>query len=1003
MLWSPILFSGSNFPVSALTASKFNEIVTNNFILNFPVFINNENIFSRTSSISFLNASTNPIFDVDTGAGITQSVNILGPITASNIRNDISYFGDGESKSEVIWQNSSSQGLIKDETFYVENIRSYVSSMTTTTNANIGSGSSLDGDTGTFTAPFTVPNNATRPFPAQGLEGCSFSFQNSFLKPSAGNPGYASYQNGQFIKILRTTPKGNVDFFITASFSIPYSVTTLQTQELSAYLYVRRPPFDDDGVMDFDSVFGPVTLTADGDTPLTGSFTGSFIIPGDGISLLNGDFLDLRIEASNLTFTVGFSENEPGTLQSTAFFGLENEYNANLKPSIYLGTTSVSGSIFQGNPWQNNPTSLANVTLNPNVNKSLIRSKGIFFRSGSSLKNFYSGENPITASIRLFPANAAGSMGTNNNTSGLTFVVDGASSTSEFAESFIADGNFPPLEELGSSARLAITKSLAGDGLTFPTLNGNILRTDVLSLHISGNATYSGLQLDSNGLTLNDVSAGSGLSFSASKTSLEINVNKNTGGIITSSGGGSISLSPDLDGIGLNFSSGKSVLNIDSTEFITRSFDSSNDITLKTDSTNQQLAVGNSTAAVTQTTANINYNNSSSLSTGGEGFMGFIGDSPIIAGDGPTISQKTLITGSLFQSGTLAASGPNLILTGSSFHVRSQTFGINRGFVTFNSGSSTIYPFTSGSGGILVNTTPDSTSGSGFFFKKNTSGQTPNFSGDIIASGSWYISSQSSIGYESRTVLDTSPTFSYNNSSYKTISTVKSGSLNPIDGNQTYPSLYGARFLTQSIAPVNFSNAFKLTGIDPISFGPGNALTTADNSSVTLEAPYITTGSGGDIPDDAIIKGYKVSFQVSVTDTSKPVIALLQTRMKDSSNPNFQTIYSKSIDVTSGGSSGDISSNFNFGGEGSIWNLTTDPKELHKVQFRIRIDDVNNNTFRIKGFSGSIADNLYSTPRIQVSYNTKDQESSFFKDENSFDKYGSMYSYNGTPFIYIPS
>jgi hypothetical protein len=678
-----------------------------------------------------------------------------------------------------------------------------------------------------------------------------------------------------------------------------------------------------------------------------------------------------------------------------------------------MGTSVISGSDFIGNPWQDLPNSLQDITLDPiPTSKALYRGDGLLFlrEGGLGYTTYYIGSLPITGSLRLYPANNTGLMTSsfgNHNQSGLTF-VDGdyiSPIPDEISPSILTAGGFAPSAQYGTNWRLALTQSLAGTGLEFPSYLGNTISTDQITITLTGSSNGdSGLKLGVNGLAISDNLFDSD-DFIQEGGSGSIKEYTNGGIIISTNhspeqtlfGDNKVVLTGSLAGIGLNFSSQRSILNIDPSYIITQSADSR--IRLKVNSSPKTLAVGNTLAGgLFDSIVDVLYDNTSNVA-----YLGFEGDG---LGLGTFISKKILFTGSIFQSGSSIF--PNLnnsvfTITGSSLHVRSNHLGIlDYYFLTLNSGSPDEYPWSSGSGGILANTTTSDYSGSGFFFKKNT-GDSPTFFSDIISSGSWYISSQSSIPYEAHTIPDTSPTFSYNSDTYRTVGLAKMGTLTPNEGNNTYPAVYGARFMitssTNQVGP--WSNVQFLAGTSSII--PGNATTTTDGATVTLQCPFITTGSGGDIPSDAVIKGYRFLFQASVSDISKPVVAYMKTRMINAATP-FQTVFTKSIDVTSGGSPGTLSSNFYTGGPDSLFNLTSDPNELHKVAVQVYIPDANSNTFRLYYFSGSDSSNTYNVPRVQVYYNTREQEDSLFKDENAFDKYGTIYvnTGSGDVYMYVP-
>lgn len=758
--WARVLTSGSNFPITTLTSTTLANIPSGPNV--YPtLYVNTEGQFRKTGSIGYGPYTTGtPTFELNNGGpNLSQSLYTSGSsITSSGMPNDISIPDSGDFRSDVLWLSPENSGgpqgrVIKDSTIAVENTLTYEGSMVTNTNNNLASGSIFGGTL--HNAPFIAPTGND----AESLPGCVLSFRNSFI--NSGDVGYADYSYGSYINIEFTSPRSGPsgqDFYITASFSIPYAVETMQQQECYVYLYRRVAPA---GIGDWNGVYGPLTFIAgNGAGELgapTGSLTGSFILPaasGDDL-LIEGEKLELRVESETPSkpFHIGYFDDS----QDDAFFRLEGENSTNFKPAFFFDTklSSSATDAFQGSAWGSYSGSLGGVTLNPiPTSQALYRGDGILFLTSSGLgyTNTYTGNLNVTASIRLWDSSPAGNMyggGRNEaNLSGLSFTLgSGGDPTSQPPESQIVSGGFyfSPNYFL-NFPYLTLTSSLPSDGLEWGIINNLTILNTLLS------GSYSGLNINDAKLRLNPNIAGEGLIYSngilsldtASASGLKIDtIQSSTGLAITES----------LPGVGLDWkyspSTNRTVIDIIETvlevgEGMTGSVDiAAGPFRISTGSSFPPVPVSGvfikygSGPVINANRFLADYNTISHTSL--QSFTPVTSNGIKISGDFAT----TPSAGDIFNTKTTHFK-PSTGKTGFS----SQYINLNN--ITQNPSFHPFFdPWKRNNGGFIVQTSTDY-SGSAIFYASASTSPGVSYGGDVVPKVGWGLTTQSSVEHDAQ-------------------------------------------------------------------------------------------------------------------------------------------------------------------------------------------------------------------------------------------------------------
>lgn len=790
--WAPVLTSGSNFLVTTLTSSHFKEIAQNGSTVKTVFHDPQSKSLRQTGSIKFTNHNTQqPEFRIGLGTTPNSLFISSSTLSASFVPDGISRPDQGDFRSDILMhQPISSSGaprgrITRGSTIAIETVLTYTGSISGQTNAQLSSGS---GGSYATPAPFTAPTGNDSD--DNNIPGARVRFINA-LNP--GDVGYADYSDQRFIEIDKTSPKrgpsDSLEFFITCSFSIPY------TQEFGAdtdlKVYVVRRLYNED---DF-RILGPKTLkmgssvsTPDqsGTFDKTGSFTGSFILPtSQNDFLLEGETIELRVESDNAgrPYKIGYAPGEPGVTQSVFSFELEDEFTANFKPTIHFDVDGITGS-FIGEAWQAYSGSIGNVALN-NIpaDQGLYVGDGIMFYSGSSVasptvQSFFAGNTATTASIRLAGATGNGTIlvpGTLSpggpNLTGLTFALptDCANQLDPFA---VIAGKFPP--GVGKNS-LTFTSSFlpTSSGLIFKDPDGDFSE---IRVDLSGSSDgTSGLRLTAaNGLSISNNIGGPGLSLAAGnpkQLSLNINQADLLGLEIVSIQGGDagLALTGSLtQGRGLSWkfspSINRSFIQVDFTSSYGIPISSSLGFTASQDSSAPAIFFGVDTGLPIFSQLRTSYSASSDL-----------------VFQYATNQHSTLqsISGSLVTSGSTSAfsnSTSSFGTTGTSIHFRTSKFTTQYPFPLINSGAANSSPFRRKTGGIVVQTT-SSMSGSSAFYDLGANGGTAASwdAGRVLYEGGWMLTTASAVAANALNAISTTtnPTSVFDNDKIGVIKTVK--------------------------------------------------------------------------------------------------------------------------------------------------------------------------------------------------------------------------------------
>ena len=970
-----VLASDTTFAVSDITSSNF-KVLPENDITSIPVLLasKNEGIFRKTGSIKLNNFSTNPVLDIASGPNaLTQSLNLAGTVginslTASNTPNNISFTGDGLSKNDFVWRKSDDAGLARSDGFYIEQVLDWTGSHDASFalgNSAISSGSTFGGTK--HPAPFFAPVGNDD----EDLPGCVFSFRNIFFKPAVDNYIKWASSDGSFLEVKATTPIGGADFFTTYSFSIPYAVDTLQGQECYVYLFRRTGTA---GTGDWNGRYGPIEFRAlASQLQLTGSLTGSFIIPGNNDLLIEGEKLELRVESESPTkpFTIGFFSSS-----QYASITIENTYNADKRPRIYLGTTQLSASEFTGTAWGAYAGSLGNVSLSDiPVSKALYRGNGLVFLRAGGLGyiGYYRGTLPVTASLRLSPSDLDGAM-PGGNTSGFTYGIEGFPAN-ELTPSYITDGGYDTMEELGYSYGLALTSSLAGTGLSFGDISINGKRT--LSLLLSG-SDNSGLTAAPNigtndplGLRVrNSLFESSRFTFQASY-SASVNINSNNPISktnfrpldVSTFGNNKLVLNTAIPGFGLRYKDtflGRNVLQVqdgaallDDLEVVSSSLFTQ----LKTTGiANSPLRFGRSFLNTNQNSVDIFYTGSTGVGLINRGRVTMLTDIP----------KPRTIQGTVLVKGNFTTVNNDKVT-----NLQVDSFSTTDDFMVLNSGSNGFAPYSKDTGGFIIQTSADYSGSS--VFHKGTQGGPTSFDNETFDQeyGWWALSQTSSVAWNDTNVSGSSdPVYSLLDSpNIRSISTVKSGDiLNPNSGQTTAEKRPG----TVTDTFLNWSNISNLEDGNS-----GDATTTTTNAFVTC------SNFSFNVPSTAAIKGIYIQAYAKISSGTSNI----RFGVRLGSTGPFTIISNQIVSNTS-------YQVFTVGDQQTLFGLDPDGFGLggNQLQLAIGAGSLNSQTFSIAGFNFGFP---LESPQIQLAYNTEDQENSIHYSPKSVSKYGSIFVNSG--------
>ena len=360
------------------------------------------------------------------------------------------------------------------------------------------------------------------------------------------------------------------------------------------------------------------------------------------------EYRKILLSGSNAHVTQVTASNIPqATDNNTVLFADSNGRVRTLAALTYDSAATeiqFEGGTFSGS-FQGDGSSLTGVTAeiaNPLVD-------------GAGVANFvYSGSAGQTASLDLAPKG------------GLTFY----NSSNVDQGTGIGDGT--------DDYELGITSSLPGDGLEWQE-NYHKIRID---LDGTSNGT-SGLKTGSSGLTLSDNIGGDGIALSNGVLSVDLATNP---GLEISSN--KLQLQTGLDGNGLSFTTGNSVLGIDTNVVV----DDDNTITFKTGSTNIVISL--------------------TQDSGGTGVQDVTGgkQARLIKNPVLELNLSDTLTGDFTFNDDVIIKG-NLTVTGSGTEISLATQNLNIAdqFILVNSGSS-------GDGGFIVSTTD---ANGAFFFYDN--------------------------------------------------------------------------------------------------------------------------------------------------------------------------------------------------------------------------------------------------------------------------------------------
>ncbi len=955
--WSHILTSGSSFEVSTnLIVSNLAPLPQSSGIF-FTSYIDTQNSFRKTGSIGFFNYPTgNPTLDTNFGgSGISQSLHLDGGfLTSSNMPNSITIPDAGDFRSDVVW-NLSGGRFIQSPTISVESVLTYEGIKTAINSSQLSSGS--------ITPPF-IPAKGNIPFTYDGEEVLLPGSAISIDGLNSGDVGYADYSNPDHILIEKTSRNSvgnddNVQFFITCSFSIPYS-SSVTGGGLNAYI-IRITPVEINRV----EILGPFTVRPGGTpfTPFVGLFTGSVIIPDlNRDAIFNGEKIALRIENDNNAKPVQIGA-PPGE-SFTATFQLQDEFGLDQLPSFYFDIEGISGS-FEGDIYASS-SYLTNVVAGPMPStKALFPGDGLLFTNPDTFATIpFTGENPGTASIRLWGAGIDGNMsgpplfGSLNqpNLSGLTFANKNNANTQRLPDQIESGATY--IGPFFSSLGLSVTKSLAtGNGLEWDYF-GSVSDT---AAQIKLNSP-SGLSLSSFGLRVNPSINSDGLDYSNGVLEVKLQPGFNQSN--------DLKLSASLPQYGLSYqnATNRNSIQVNFNEVLTSSYAltmSAPGLSPYTPSSTKGLAVGYIIPVFTQSL--VTYDNSTNqFATSGSSLKFFY--------DPPFHTSLSSISGSSHQ---FISSDTVINLGGSDkkIHFRTPTNRVKFENPFFNLNQNRQNP----RGGIINHTSTTSpTSGSSVFFDLSTT-VPASFNGRKMYEGGWFLTSKSVVDLFnpnpfSHTTELSSPTSSLDSFEINHIQTVKSSTI----FNPNLPQSSSATFKPDNLNSANtvgfWQNLSNLLSSAPSSVLFQDATGLSSEGSIDLQ--NFSTGIEG----DSVVKSIDIVTYAYAEAGSTPIYKI---GVRQNSSDPFTNVFSASLTSTRTAYNTTVSSV----DLGVLPGQSLDFNSL-ELQLSYSGSAPGAETY----FSGFSFTNFFlKSPALGLNYNKLSEEMSLWNSTSSFSNYGTMY------------